>query len=555
MRGLGLAVVVVGAWAASLARLAPAGGGLGHDWGYFLPQLLVAEQWFRLNGLFAVPQFTPAFCGGVPLFANPQALPWSLPQALFAGFGTAGAVWGTLAVSALGGAAGMGVLLRRSFHLSAEAAALGAVLFLFGGFLTHRLLAGHLTYHVFALVPWMAHLALAGGRAAARVAGIGLMVAVALHGGAANFLAPAGLMLAGALLIHPAGRGRPWLVAGAGLVLGLAIGAPKLAAGLAFLTAFPRAETPIGLFGDLPELLRVLAAGLFAPGLLAPQVTLSINGMVLLRHEFEMGVSVVPAALLIAWAARATRRRTALPRSAAGLAVVLLAPLAVTLGGEDWAAFLKTLPYVGNNAQMVRWWSVWAFLAMLAAPLAFERLTPPGRRPATLAALCLLIAAQANLPGPQPPFARFDPDPVSRAHRALAAGTLLPPIEALGISPSEGRRDALFLDGLSALNCYEPMFGYRRQSFPGGALVPGPALAAGPAGLNVTNPACLVWGGANHCVPGDPFPAARRADAAAFLAWRPFPFAVPWWQSAAWVVAALALLAALLALAMRGRGR
>ncbi|MBF0334679.1 MAG: hypothetical protein HQL40_13710, partial [Alphaproteobacteria bacterium] len=117
MRG-GLALVVVAAWVAWLVRLAPADGGLGHDWGYFLPQLLAAEQWFRLSGPFSTPHFTPAFCGGVPLFANPQALPWSLPQALFAGFGTAGAVWGTLALSALGGAMGMASLLRRSFRLS-----------------------------------------------------------------------------------------------------------------------------------------------------------------------------------------------------------------------------------------------------------------------------------------------------------------------------------------------------------------------------------------------------------------------------------------------------
>ncbi|MBF0375510.1 MAG: hypothetical protein HQL39_19130, partial [Alphaproteobacteria bacterium] len=350
----------------------------------------------------------------------------------------------------------------------------------------------------------------------------------------------------GALLIRPTGR-RPWLVAGGGLALGLAIGAAKIAAGVAFLASFPRAETPIALFGDGLELARVAAAGLFAPGLLDPLVTLSTNSADLLRHEFEMGVSVVPAVLLAAWAIRA-RGRPSL-----GLAAVLIAPLAVTLGDADWAAFLKTLPYVGNNAHMVRWWSVWSFLSMLAAPFAFDRLAPSARRPAALAALCLLIAAQAHVSAQSQAFARFDPGPVERAHQALAAGANLPPITAIGLSPSDGRRDTPFLDGVSALNCYEPMFGYRQQSFPRGALTPGPTLTAGPAGLNVKNPACFVWGTANACAPGDHFPAERLDDAKAFLAWRPFAFAMPWWQSAAQALGAAALLGALLAMVAKRR--
>ena len=57
-------------------------GYLGHDYGYFLLQLLAGAFWLQNNGLFAVPWFTPAFCSGIPFYPNPQSLYYSLPQFL-----------------------------------------------------------------------------------------------------------------------------------------------------------------------------------------------------------------------------------------------------------------------------------------------------------------------------------------------------------------------------------------------------------------------------------------------------------------------------------------
>jgi hypothetical protein len=45
--------------------------------------------------------------------------------------------------------------------------------------------------------------------------------------------------------------------------------------------------------------------------------------------------------------------------------------------------------------------------------------------------------------------------------------------------------------------------------------------------LNVKNPACYTYGKENGCEPGDHFPPERRADAEAFLSYRPFPFIEP----------------------------
>src|SRR6266536_3780640 len=56
-------------------RLLPtADGMLGHDYSYFLPYLLSGVQWIYQNGWFAIPYFTPDYCGGIPWLANPQSV-------------------------------------------------------------------------------------------------------------------------------------------------------------------------------------------------------------------------------------------------------------------------------------------------------------------------------------------------------------------------------------------------------------------------------------------------------------------------------------------------
>jgi hypothetical protein len=77
------------------------------------------------------------------------------------------------------------------------------------------------------------------------------------------------------------------------------------------------------------------------------------------------------------------------------------------------------------------------------------------------------------------------------------------------------------------------MFGYMLENFPQGAVRPGPVLSPHAGGLNLHTPACFVFPAANGCVPGSPFWRWQQAEAAAFRAYQPFPFVLPWWQQGA----------------------
>ena len=523
-------------------------GRVGLDYGYFMTQLQLGEYWWRTNGSWAVPWFTPGACGGLPLLADPQSLYYSLPQALAIGLGPVPAVEATMLAGAAFGATTTYLLLRQRFQVSAAAAGLAAVIWLFNGFYAFQLAMGHLTYHTVAVVPAIAWLALDPGpagrvRAAGLVAAIALLIAAIFHGGGANTLVPAGLMVAAIGCLHQLRHGprrRFWLLAGGGAGLAAGLAAIKLAPALAYLAAFPRDDVPFELFDSPWRGLAFLAWSLFWPGLVHGEGA----------HELEMGVSVVPAILLLLAAPGAAGRLAGLPRwPLAGLALILLLPLPLTIGGADWAAFLKTVPYLKTTSSPTRWWSLYIPVLAVVSGLILDRLAG-SRRLAWAALAATVVVAQfmaRAAPVYEQPGLTMDPGPLTAAHAAIAAGQPAPPITRIAAAPNLAAMAALPVTGWSPFPCYQPMFGYDLHAFPRGSLGEGPALDERAGLLNLKNPACFLYGAANDCRPGDHLTADRRRDAEDFLAWRPLPFVQPWWQRAATALS-LASLAACLGL-------
>jgi hypothetical protein len=105
------------------------------------------------------------------------------------------------------------------------------------------------------------------------------------------------------------------------------------------------------------------------------------------------------------------------------------------------------------------------------------------------------------------------------------------------------------------------MFGYRMQVFKQGRLASGPVKQSLDGRLNLKNPACYVFPGANNCAPGEEFSVTQQTEAEAFAAYRPYHYAWPVWQYAAavasWVAAVACLLGCLPVVACRfpRRGR
>jgi hypothetical protein len=556
-----------------LPVLVAADGSMGFDYSYFLPQLLAGHFWLVNNGPFAVPWFTPAFCGGVPYFANMQGLYYSLPQLLTLAVGPVRAVEATFLLFAAAGYGGAYVLLRRRFAASGWCAAAGGTLFLFNGFYSAHMAIGHLTFHAFMLAPWLAVLALApdrGGGARRRVgletvAGAAIL-AYMIHSGMVHGLAPSLLAVVAICLIHGALGGpnaHAFVRLGAMCAVAVFASAAKLAAGFAFLAQFPRDMVPLTGFGSLWQALLValLATSVAPPAELAAAWLLNARwtpenapelSVVLANHELDFRITALPALLIAAWAAAAGWRlaRRGAPRVpprrlAAALAAtaVLACPIVLNWYQADWSAFLKSLPLFASSSTLIRWLCVYVLVGTVAAALVIDRMAAPPRSRAAFALLVTGFVVTSGFAvdrGYQARTAQFASGRIEAAWRAVAHGQPVPPISRIefpGIPPRErpGRadRNQHLADGGSSAECYEPMFGFFLETFPAGALRPGPALAAADGLLNLKNPACLVYPEANQCRPGDHFAVGQTADAHRFLSYRPFAFVVPWWQRAA----------------------
>jgi hypothetical protein len=538
-----------------LRHLPASGTNWGVDYSLHLPNLLAGCYWQAQNGL-AIPWLTPAQCGGVPFFPDLNVAYYSLPQWLAFFVGPVPAVRVTFIVFAALGACGVFSLLAHRFHASLQASLVAAVLFLFNTFFTARMLGGHLTFHPFTLVPWVAWSVLAPAQAwrqgALGIVLAGLAFAYMFQAGMVHGIGPGLLAIAVIVAVHGqlyGHRRAPWVTLGAAGLLALAVCAERLAAAGAFLAQFPRSGYLLPGFATLlgaaqQALVLVFWRPPYDPARLLANVQWTPD-----TTEFAFSVGPVALLALAAGACVLARRRSLPGARGIWLAVALAGcvPILLNWYWEPWNAALKSLPFFGSSSILLRWYAAYIPVVTLFAALALDVATQRRWRWAVaLTAVAGTVTWNALVDDSSEYGMVYDAAPVQRAWQALSAGGDVPAVERIvEQSPAVDveRNDAL-IRGESELRCYQPMFGYRLERMPVAPLRSGPALAeAAPGVLNVKDPACYVWPTTNGCRPGDHFAVGARERAEHFLRYQAVEFAKPGWQTAASVVTRLALLA------------
>ncbi len=578
--GVLLSLVVLGA--VGLPYLPNRAGHLGPDYGFWLPNLLAGEFWHLGNPALALPWFTPSECAGVPLQADPQGAYLSLPQFLTFLLPPLQALQLTFLAYGAAGFLGCYALARRRFGCTRPASLLAGVIFALNGFYTARLLVGHLSFAPFMLLPAMALCLLGPNRAryegALRVLGLGAWLAICVQSGMMVLVLPALLSLAILAPLaelaqsEPSQRGglrAPLHRLAAGGLLGLALCAGKLAAVLGLMSHLPRDLYPLPGFNNILESAWIALRCLF----LWPSATMTLDlensALLLETHEFDYRVGPVPLVFVGALAWRTWQGRGGPPAPIRtrllweALVLLLLVPLALNTHATQWTRLLKHLPVLRNSTSLVRWFAAYMLPAAIAAGLALDRLWrgDPARRWAWaatgLAATCLLVLVDNRDGYGAAGMGNYNPAPVQAAWRTAQAAGHPPPIrelarptDASGQPDMSTNRGNSLAQGQSPLVCYDPIFGYRLEKFIQGTLHPGPITdatrIANRTELNVKNPACYVFPGANRCAPGDTFTADQLNDALAFTSYRSFGFKKPWWAHLADLLGELAMVGTLL---------
>ncbi|MBI3182739.1 MAG: hypothetical protein HYZ28_11430 [Myxococcales bacterium] len=532
-------------------------GMAGHDYGYFLPQLLDGFLWYRANGPWEVPWFSPSFCGGVPALANPQNLFYSVPQALSLGVAPIRAAWLTGVLFAWLGFLGSYLLLRRAFGAGRAPSALGGGLFMLNGFFLHRMLIGHLSFHAFMLSPLLGFFLLRPWegkrlRFALDAVAAGLLLAYWLYSGMVHLALPA---VAGVLAV---GLSRSMRGPGLGPMLSklflagawaAVVSSAKLLPALAFVELFPRGDYPLPGVRSLLEQLLFLGRALFAGGVagLAERVVVGAQFRVE-PQELEYGVSAVPLLLLSAAAVLGLRRRLGLaapsgaPRRRplrgahlAALVALLCLPLLLNHHSPGWNAFLKSVPFLGASANFLRWYCLYLLPLSVGAALSLERVPELKRFALPLCALGLAAAAVQTVLYDRSYYREqpYETKRLTEAHSRFRQG-MVPGIDYVvarvgpdGVAMSVANRNEALIASGSQLNCYEPMFGYRLEKLPLRTLEPGQVRELSSGAFNLKNPACYVYPKENGCSPGDHFTSAQRDELERFVQRKPFAFRVP----------------------------
>ncbi|NQV47470.1 MAG: hypothetical protein HQ504_06770 [Rhodospirillaceae bacterium] len=538
------------------------GEGLGGDYAMHLPNLLSGLFWFMQNGWLSQPWFSPAQCGGVPFMGDMNVLYYSLPQYLTFVMMPVAAIYATFIIFSALGFIGFYLLARRRYGIGMWPALVGGALFMFNGFFIYRMVIGHLTFHAFMLTPFMV-LALLHGinernpikRHLIPVLGAGAILAYMFHSGMVHAIPPVLLAVAVMFLIHAIIYEWRWLPWGQLAVAGffaLALSAIKLAAALGVMMAFPRDFYSLpGIEGLAATAWIAMKSVFWLPAVDEARPLLRDLQWTLNRHEFEYGITPIPLIIILErlYYALTGKVMLSLDGRRLGMAVtaVLLMTLPVCLNWytPGWNGFLKELPFFGSSSTLVRWFSAYIPVFILLAILSLERLPQSAASKRNASIVLILSIAGINWAVNKDSYEQqlYDGRPIIRAYQqAQGSGHVLPiggqamAITAEGMPSMPIDRNNAMAIGLSQLNCYQPIFGYRLEALPGRPLTPGPAMMAGNDGLNVKNPACYAYAGENQCQPGDNFSSEQATEAKQFLAYRSYDFKVPWWQTAAnWI--------------------
>lgn len=528
-------------------------GGIGNDYSYQLPNLLTGYYWFKNNGFFSIPWFSPAQCGGVPFYADPGFGLYSLPQFLTLFFNPLLAIKITFLFFAALGYFGFYFLLRRKFHIGQAFSVLGATIFLFNGFYAYRMIVGH-PFHAFMLLPYLALLLLPDRSQSQpffsknniyNIMFSGAILAYMFHSAMMHIIPPVVLSVAVILLIHAYIYGvsrNVWLRAAAAVAVSLGLSISKLVAAFSFLKNVPRDLYSIPGFHNLFDAINIIIRSLFFRPPADLTMELIVNSQWAIRqHELEFGVTWVPFVVILVaiiwYIYLLLKKRTKFvpsKRTAIYLGAIILLlslPIAVNIYNPSWNKLLKSIPIIKNSFLMLRWFAVYIPVSILGAVL-FLNSVQKAKRYAIWTATILIvfvIAYQSFENRTYYTTQTYDSNLINLAYEQSRSSDSIVPIGGVAIydpktkEPSRGQND-LMVAGLSQIICYNAIFGYKLEQFPLGDLHPGPALEITDNHFNIKNPSCYVFPKENNCQPGDHFKADQRIEAEKFLQYKPFSF-------------------------------
>jgi hypothetical protein len=208
-------------------------------------------------------------------------------------------------------------------------------------------------------------------------------------------------------------------------------------------------------------------------------------------------------------------------------------PFAFNLFEPNWNAFLKTIPIINATSTPLRWIIVYIPLLAIVIGLNLQQ-AKWGQFGGVIVSGILLSTVVQTALEPRDFYLSqaYKAAPVVYADELFRNNQWQPSIQNLdvqselqiGSNKINLTGNDTFINGVSQVFCYNPVFGYRHEKFSSENLQAGSIFSEQNGFLNLKNPACYVYPKENSCRPGDRFRADQKDQVQNFVNYRPFDF-------------------------------
>ena len=342
-------------------------GLLGHDFEYFMPNFIFGKIWFEKNFL-NIPWFSPSFCCGIPFYPDPQTMFFSIQQIFYIIFEPVLATQVLFLYYSLISYLGMFFLLRKNFEFDSYSSLVGSTIFLFNGFITYRLIVGHIGYAGLAFVPLYCFFLLSSLKNEKKNLSIvhlvlsSLTLASIIYSGASYTIVMIVISIISILLIFNLKFEKFFITFRNFLIsssLAFLISISKISASFYFLKNFSRKLEPVYFENSISYILHTIKSFfLFSDEkFFNNSILFDDSDGAIGVHEIEVGVSIIPLFCILIFLFNFKNYLNFKFNKSilASLILILTIPFILNANLFSINKFWNNFPLIGNSWLHIRW--------------------------------------------------------------------------------------------------------------------------------------------------------------------------------------------------------
>jgi len=531
-------------------------GLVGHDYEIFIPNFIFGKIWFQ-NNFLSLPWFTPSFCCGIPFFADPQSMYYSLQQIIFLIFNPTISLKIVFFLLSIFSYVGMYLLVRKNFKFNIYVSLLCASLFLFNGFFVYRAIAGHAAYLSYIFIPFYCFFLIKSLEKKLNKSGFIYLILSAIffanffHSGSGPIILIIFSSIVCVLLLysHLQNSFKILLRFIQSLFFGTLISLSKITASLFFLKNFPR-HYPATEFDSFFSFIKTIFLSFF----LNPDQNYfndSVKSMFPFGvHEMEYSVSIVPI-LLVFFIFFMDKKLLKLNylniRFLLFIFLIFSIPVLLNVNFLNQFSIIAKIPILNSTWVQFRWMAIYILPIIIISGLIIENLKFNFKIKKYLAVILIFILLIQNLIKDNSwhfDDLRYSMNNAMDFSMKMKKG-IVPSIIGSAIlfdesgSPKKiNNKNDTFFFSYSPLMCYQAIFGYGLEKLNVTKIIlnnktifQDQSYLLYSDKFDIKNdhfmffkPSCFLFPKENNCLPGDTFKVSEKAELNKFTNYKKFKF-------------------------------